>query len=271
MLSAARFLRLPLFLLLSFSSCRIQFIGNGRVISVAVTPANPTIAVGGTQPFTAHVVQKDGLTFQTTGARWSTSNPRVATINSVGVATGIGAGTATITATVELVSGSTTLTVKASTPHTVAVQGGAGKLEITFPATETSYLYAANPLDDSISVFRRDAHRGTGQIEGSEESVSTVSVYPGRGPVWLAVHPLGKYLYVLNRVSNDISVFAIDPGTGSLQMVVGSPFPCADNAWTVAVDSAAEFVEVADIKASAVIRYHIDPYTGALAPTGESR
>ncbi|HEX2714396.1 MAG TPA: beta-propeller fold lactonase family protein, partial [Candidatus Acidoferrales bacterium] len=80
----------------------------------------------------------------------------------------------------------------------------------------------------------------------------------------LAVHPLGWYLYVLNRASNSIAGFAIDPATGGLQPVVGSPFDCEEKAWTIAVDAAGEFVEVAHLGSAEMTRFRIDPYTGAL-------
>src|SRR2546427_1308338 len=53
-------------------------------------------------------------------------------------------------------------------------------------------------------------------------SIHDVSVSPGRGPVWMAIHPLGKFLYVVNRTSENISAFSIDAATGRLQPVVGS-------------------------------------------------
>lgn len=270
MVSAARILRLPLFLLLSFGSCRFLFVGDSRVTSVFVTPANPTIAVGATQQFIAHVTRKDGFTTQTTAALWSTSDPRVATIGGRGLATGIGAGTSTITATVDSVSGSTSLTVKVSALNAVAVRGGAGKLEITFPETAQRFLYVVNALEDTIAVYRLGAYTGADPATASEHLVATVAVYPGRGPAWLALHPTGRFLYVLNRVSNDTSAFTIEAATGALQPVVGSPFACEGNAWTLAVDAAGERVEVTDIKSSEVARYHIDQFTGALALLAES-
>ena len=271
MVSAARILRLPLFWLLSFSSCRIQFVGNGGVTSVFVTPANPTIAVGATQQFTAHVTHKNGFTTRTTAALWSTSDPRVATISARGLATSLAAGTAMITATVDSVSGSTSLTVKASALNAVAVRGGAGKLELMFPETAQRFLYVANALEDTIGVYRLGAPTGADPALATEHLVATVAVYPGRGPAWLAVHPTGRLLYVLNRVSNDISAFTIEAATGALQPAVGSPFACEGNAWTLAVDAAGERVEVTDIQSSEVARYRIDPFTGALVSLAKSQ
>lgn len=269
MYPAERILRFPLFLLLSLSSCHI-FFGDG-VTSVTVTPANPTIAIGGMQQFIAHVTHKDGFTSQTTAALWTTSNPTVATINGRGLATGVSPGAATITATVNSVSGFTTLTVKSVTANAVAVQGGAGKLEVTFPATGQRYLYVANALEDAVAVYRVEPYVSDGQVLYRESLAEAVSVHRGHGPVWLAVHPQGRYLYVLNRASNSIVSFTIDPATGRLQPVVGSPFDCEGKAWTIAADAAGEFVEVTQSGSVEITRFRIDPYTGALDRVAQSR
>ena len=87
--------------------------------SIAVTPANPSIQAGNTQPFTATGTYSDNGT-QNISAQvtWSSSNTGVATINSSGLATAIAAGSSSITAKLGSVSGSTTFTVL---PLTLAV------------------------------------------------------------------------------------------------------------------------------------------------------
>ena len=82
------------------------------LVSIAVTPANPSIAQGATQQFTATGTYSDGGTLNITGSvTWSSANTAVATINGTGLATGVAQGTATIQATSGSISGSTTLTV----------------------------------------------------------------------------------------------------------------------------------------------------------------
>jgi hypothetical protein len=80
--------------------------------AIAVTPASPSIAKGATQQFAATGMYSDGSTENLTStATWSSSATTVATINSSGVASGVGAGSTTIKATQGAVSGSATLTV----------------------------------------------------------------------------------------------------------------------------------------------------------------
>src|SRR5437879_13543533 len=93
------------------------------------------------------------------------------------------------------VSGSTVLTVTESIPHTVSVTGGPGKLELAFPGNAQHFVYVAKALEDVISLYRLGARAS------EEQAIHDVSVSPGRGPVWLAVHPLGNVLHVVNRTS----------------------------------------------------------------------
>lgn len=80
--------------------------------SISVSPANPSIAIGATQQFTATGTYSDGSTQDiTTQVTWSSSNTSFATVSSSGLASGIAAGNTTITAALGGVTGSTVLTV----------------------------------------------------------------------------------------------------------------------------------------------------------------
>ncbi len=81
--------------------------------AIAVTPANPAIFTGATQQFTATGTYSDGSTQNITSqATWSSSSSSVATVNAGGLASGVSAGTATISAAVGAITGSTALTVQ---------------------------------------------------------------------------------------------------------------------------------------------------------------
>jgi hypothetical protein len=92
------------------------------LVSIAVTPATPSIVLGKTQQFTATGGYSDGsmqnLTSQVT---WSSSTPGVATIASSGLATSVSVGSSTITATLGSVNGKTILTVTAAQLVSIAV------------------------------------------------------------------------------------------------------------------------------------------------------
>ena len=89
------------------------------VASVTVAPGAASIAVGGTQPFTATLKDVGGNPLTGRTVTWSTSNASAATVNSAtGVATGVTAGTATVTATSEGKTGSAIVSVTAGASFT---------------------------------------------------------------------------------------------------------------------------------------------------------
>ena len=85
------------------------------LVSIAVTPSNPSLAKGLSQQFTATGTYSDfstqNLTSQVT---WSSATPSVATITPAGSASGVAPGRASISAILNGVSGSTRLTVTAA-------------------------------------------------------------------------------------------------------------------------------------------------------------
>ena len=94
-------------------TARVSFV-NG-LLSIAVTPATPSVAKGLTQQLTATGTFSDTSTADLTGSvTWTSSTPSVATLNAAGLAQSVAVGSTTITATSGSVSGSATLTVTAA-------------------------------------------------------------------------------------------------------------------------------------------------------------
>ena len=116
--------------------------------SIAVTPANPSIAVNATLQFTATATFAGGGTQDITNSvTWASSMPTVATINSTGLATGVTAGqSTTISAMLGNVVGSTTLSVTGSgTPALTQVSpntGGQGQQNLSLAITGQSTHFA---------------------------------------------------------------------------------------------------------------------------------
>ncbi len=106
------------------------------LVSISVTPADPTIVQGATLQFTATGTFSDSSTQDLTNSvTWSSDTSSVATITAGpggGLATGIGTGTSLITATSDSISGSTTLTVIAppSAPPSIAKVFGAAVIPL---------------------------------------------------------------------------------------------------------------------------------------------
>ena len=86
------------------------------LVSIAITPANPTISVGMSQQLTATGTYTDSSNQDLTGsATWTSSAKTIASVSSTGVASALSAGTATIQAAVGSISGSTPVTVVKNT------------------------------------------------------------------------------------------------------------------------------------------------------------
>ncbi|MCE9574407.1 MAG: Ig-like domain-containing protein [Deltaproteobacteria bacterium] len=92
------------------------------LVSIAVTPTNPSVAKGLTRQFTATATFSDDSTQDlTTQATWTTGAAATATITSTGLATAVAVGTTPVTASFGGMSGSTDLTVTAATLESIAV------------------------------------------------------------------------------------------------------------------------------------------------------
>lgn len=87
------------------------------LVSIAVTPASPSIAIGASQQFVATGTYSDNTTQNITGSvTWNSSSTSKATISNAGLATGVAAGPATITAASGTITGTATLTVTTASP-----------------------------------------------------------------------------------------------------------------------------------------------------------
>jgi hypothetical protein len=116
------------------------------LVSIAVTPANPTVAIETTQQFTATGTLLDNTTQDfTTLVTWNSSNSRVATIDATGIATSHAAGTSTISATIGSIAGSTTMMIP--------VPSGGNVLSVTVNGSLCSSTFNATyPNKPCVSV-----------------------------------------------------------------------------------------------------------------------
>ncbi len=254
---------IPLLSILGLSSCFGSSLSNLFVTSVKLTPANPTIAIAGTQAFILNVSYAVGPTDHENpkDTRWTSDNEAVATIDKAGIATGVSAGTANIGGSFDGNNAHTVLTVTGRAGDAIAVQGDSRTLHVTNLATRQELTFAANPLSDSITVSSGSEGESTGAAE--------ITVFPEHGPAWLAIDPSGNYLYVVNHTSESVSAFAIDWKTGALNAVAGSPVQAGAKPWSVEVDPDGASLSVAHLEGTGISRFRIDAATGALTPESQ--
>lgn len=247
----------------SGGGCHITVVGSDSVLAITVTPANPTIAVGRAQQFTATVQFRDGLTQNRTGTvDWSSSAPAVATIDFNGRAQGVAPGKVTITAALGGVSGSTLLTVTSMAPA-ITVAGGPANLVITLRQTAQTFGYAAGAGEDRVDIFALDPTTGRLALRDS------LHLAQGSMPVGLAIHPSGRFLYVAERGASSVSALEIDPWTGELAETPGSPFPVSGNFGAIELDAAGRLLSLKNPGSKEVSRYRVDPASGALTPASD--
>jgi len=142
------------------------------LLSIAVTPANPSVPKGETQPFTAKGTYSDlstqDLTSQVT---WASVTTSVATINAAGLAIGVATGSSTINATLGDITGSTALTVSPAALLSIALT----PVNPSVPKGETQQFTATGTYSDQST---QDL---TSQVTwpSATPSVATISNTPG--------------------------------------------------------------------------------------------
>ena len=79
-----------------------------------------------------------------------------------------------------------------------------------------------------------------------------------------------RFAYVANRGSNNISAYTLDPGTGTLAAIPGSPFAAGGLPIGIAVDQSGHFAYVVNQIDATLSAFSIDRNSGALIEIGGS-
>jgi 6-phosphogluconolactonase (cycloisomerase 2 family) len=138
------------------------------------------------------------------------------------------------------------------------------------------FLYVVNRGSNDVSAFEIDALGNLYVVPGSPFAVGAVTTVDpsGSGPNSVTVGPSGKFAYVANHNSNNVSVFTINAATGGLTEVAGSPFAAGSAPLSVTVDPTGKFAYVTSqnsgVPANNVFAYTINAATGALTPVAGS-
>lgn len=153
------------------------------VASVTVTPVNPSIASGETVQLTATPLAADGSFLSGRVATWSTSDQNVATVSTTGLVTGLNPGSATISANVEGVTGSTIVAV--TQPLLTGMWSGITVIN----SVDFTVEYDLTQTGSTIGGTTRWLQGGTvlfsnGTVTGSRtgNSVSLTSTFSGFNP-----------------------------------------------------------------------------------------
>jgi hypothetical protein len=219
------------------------------ILSLAISPTNPSIGLGTTVQFTATGTYSDGSTQgQTQSATWASSAPAVATISNAagtkGLATTVAVGTATITASVGGVSASTALTVSGGAANNVipiTVNGSlcsAGSylnkpcvsVTVCTPGTSTCQTIDDILLDTGsygLRVFKQALTISLPQLTGASGSIAECVQFGDGSSLWGPVQTAGVILG--NEPSVQVSMQVVDStfGTPSTGCSNADPTPAA--------------------------------------------
>ena len=122
----------------ALSSCS----SSSPLTSITVSPVSPATTLNGTVQFSATGTRSDGST-TSPSATWSTADGTIASISSGGLATGVAAGTTTVTATSGGVSGSTTLLVATSALQSIIISPTTATVSATGSSSPNSQQFTA--------------------------------------------------------------------------------------------------------------------------------
>jgi len=210
------------------------------LLSIAVIPANPSIANGTSQQFAATGTYTDNSTQPlTTSVNWSSSDTTVASISNAtgsnGLASSVGQGSATITATLGTISGSTGLTVTAATLVSIAItpispsitDGTTQQFTATGTYTDnsTQNLTASVTWASSDTTIASISNAAGSSGLASAAGVGTTSISAALGamsaPVaTLTANAAPEYAYASNQSDNTVSEYTI--GAGGVLSLIGT-------------------------------------------------
>ena len=187
------------------------------VTSVAVSPPTASIPAGAAQQFTAMATYSDGSTGDVSStATWSSSTVSAATINAAGLATGVAAGSATVTASVGSVSATATLTVTAKALTAIAVSPATA----TVAAGQTQQFTATATYSDSSTANVTTAATWT----TASASVATITsgglatgVAAGTTNVTAAMSGISATA-ALTVTAKTVTSIAVSPGSTSVSV-----------------------------------------------------
>jgi 6-phosphogluconolactonase (cycloisomerase 2 family) len=156
--------------------------------------------------------------------------------------------------TLDLTAGTATLV----TPS--AASGGLPVAIVMEPSGRFAYLvHESKNSTDLIWQLTID------QATGALTKLPGTTWNPGIGPVAAAVDPSGTFFYVLNKTTSDISAYQVNPNSGALAPVGGSPFPAGvPLPTTIAIHTSGHMLYVSNGSMNG--SHTIDLATGALGP-----
>jgi 6-phosphogluconolactonase len=151
-------------------------------------------------------------------------------------------------------------------PSFASVKPGLGPRHLAF-APGGKFAYVICEMGSSVVAFAYDP------VKGSLTPLETISTLPADfkgidNSSEIGISPSGRFLYASNRGHDSITVFAIDPGKGTLTklLVVPTQGKIPRN---FALDPTGKYLVAANQKSNQMVIFAVDQTTGLLKPTGQ--
>lgn len=141
------------------------------------------------------------------------------------------------------------------------------------PHTSGDFLYIADFSGNDVTLLDINASNGNLSVPVSLSIVSPVNptniFATDKGPVSLVMSPTAPFLFAANQTAGDVTVYTVDPGSGSLGVIAGSPFPIqpASHPSSVAISPKGDFIFVANGTEGTIAVFNIGA-NGVLAQAG---
>ena len=134
------------------------------------------------------------------------------------------------------------------------------------------FLYAALTFNNAIAAFTIDSSTGAlTAVAGSPFPPPLAGEFPILYSI--ALSPSGSFLYAQGSANGEIYGFTVDPSTGALASMTGSPFNLhsfVPNRGNLVVDPSGNFLYVGVETGNSFFYLTIDPTTGALTQTSNT-
>ncbi len=149
-----------------------------------------------------------------------------------------------------------------------ARQTGPHAHSVTLDATNRFALVPDLGLD-KLMIYRFDAKRGMLEPNG----VPWLKMKPGAGPRHVALHPGGRFAYLINELDSTVAALAYDPKTGAmreLQVAATLPegFDGQSSGADIYVSPSGRFVYASNRGHDSIAIFRIDARTGRLTTVG---
>src|SRR5579864_5764186 len=150
---------------------------NATVVTITLTPTNPSLVVGTFQQFTATGTFSDNSKQVINGvAKWLASSPSVANTNAAGLVTALSVGSTTISATFENVTGNSSVSVRAPSLISVSITPTTPSIAAT---TQENFFVLGHYDDGSTQVLTNATWSSSDSAVATMNGNTAVSHQPG--------------------------------------------------------------------------------------------